>query len=146
MSLFMKGKKEPLTIIVGCGRLGAGLANTLSDQGENVVVLDENEEAFRKLSAAYGGLTQVGDATDLSSLKKAGIEEAQVVVSVTNNDNINIMVAQIAREKYHIPRVVCRIYDPERECVYRDFGIETVCPSILSAQAIEKVIGQQEEG
>ncbi len=141
MGLLTKQNPGGYTIIVGCGRLGANLANALSDHGDNVIIVDKNEEAFRKLSAAYGGLTLPGDATDISVLKAAGIERADVVVSVTNLDNTNIMVAQIAKEQYRIPRVVCRLYDPERECVYHEFGIDTICPAVLSAKEIGKLLG-----
>lgn len=140
MNLFSKTRGMDYTIIIGCGRLGANLANTLSDQGTNVLILDKDENSFRKLSSSYGGLTLVGDATDISALKEADIEHAQVVVSVTNNDNTNIMAAQIAKESYNIPRVVCRLYDPERECVYHEFGIDTICPAVLSAQEISKLL------
>lgn len=144
MKLFwkQKEKKETHTIIIGCGRLGASLAGSLSEQGENVVVIDKEEASFRKLSSGYGGLTLVGDATDVSVLKEAGIEKADVVVSVTDYDNTNIMVGQIAKELYQIPKVVCRLYDPERECVYHEFEIETICPSVLSAIEIRHLMGQ----
>lgn len=135
------GKQSKYTIIVGCGRLGASLADKLSDQGGSVTVVDKSQDSFRKLDAAYGGLTLVGDATDIATLRAANIQQADVIVSVTNDDNANIMVAQIARELYHIPSVVCRLYDPEREYVYREFGINTICPAILSAQEIGKLLG-----
>lgn len=141
MNIFSKTKDTDYTIIIGCGRLGANLANTLSENGTNVLIMDKYENSFRKLSSSYGGLTLVGDATDISALKEAGIEHAQVFVSVTNNDNANIMAAQIAKESYHIPHVVCRLYDPERECVYHEFGIETICPAVLSEKEISKLLG-----
>lgn len=141
MNILSKMKNEDYTIIIGCGRLGASLANTLSEKGTNVLMLDKDSSAFRKLSSSYGGLTLEGDARDIASLKEAGIENAKVLVSVTNDDNTNIMVAQIAKEVYQIPHVVCRLYDPERECVYHEFGIKTICPAVLSAQEISKVLG-----
>lgn len=141
MGIFLKSKETDYTIIVGCGRLGANLANMLSDNGTNVLMLDRNEDSFRKLSSSYGGLTVDGDARNISTLREAGIEKAKVVVSVTNDDNTNIMVAQIAKELYHIPYVVCRLYDPERECVYHEFGINTICPAVLSANEINKLLG-----
>lgn len=142
MNIFSKVNGSDYTIIIGCGRLGARLANTLSDNGTNVIVIDKDENAFRKLSPSYGGLTHVGDATDISVLKELGIEQAEVVLSVTNDDNTNIMVAQIAKEVYKTPHVVCRLYDPDRECVYDEFGIETICPAILSANEISKLLGE----
>lgn len=141
MSVFSKIKESDYTIIIGCGRLGASLANMLSDNGTNVLMLDRDESSFRKLSSSYGGLTLAGDARNIYTLREAGIEDAKVVVSVTNDDNTNIMVAQIAKELYQIPHVVCRLYDPERECVYHEFGINTICPAVLSANEIINLLG-----
>lgn len=142
MGLFTGNNKNyDYTIIVGCGRLGANLANTLSDDGGNVLIIDNDKDAFRKLSPSYGGLSLMGDATDIDVLHKAQIEKANVVVSVTNNDNANIMVAQIAKELFKIEHVITRLYDPERECVYREFGIDTICPAVLSANEILKLLG-----
>ncbi len=127
-------------IVVGCGRLGANLANTMYDDGKSVVVIDKDKNSFRKLSASFGGLTVVGDAMEFSVLKDAEINKAGAVISVTNNDNTNIMVAQIAKEMYQINEVVARLYDPERECVYQEFGISTICPAVLSRKEIDKLL------
>ncbi|MDK2966278.1 MULTISPECIES: TrkA family potassium uptake protein [Lacrimispora] len=132
------------TIIIGCGRLGANLANTLSDNGEDVLIIDKNREAFRKLSPAFGGLSLQGDATDLDVLQEAQIGNASAVVAVTNHDNANILTAQIAREMFHIERVIARLYDPEREYVYREFGIDTICPAVLSVKEIDKILSRTE--
>ena len=132
------------TIIIGCGRLGANLANTLSDNGEDVLIIDKNRDAFRKLSPAFGGLSLHGDATDLDVLQEAQIENASAVVAVTNHDNANILTAQIAREIFHIERVIARLYDPEREYVYREFGIDTICPAVLSVKEIDKILSRTE--
>ncbi len=137
-----KQKNENYTIIIGCGRLGANLANTLSDNGEDVLIIDKNKEAFRKLSPAYGGLSLNGDATDLGILQEAQINNATTVIAVTNNDNANILVAQVAREIFHIERVIARLYDPEREYVYHEFGIDTICPAVLSVKEIDKILSR----
>ncbi|WP_077610262.1 potassium channel family protein [Clostridium sp. Marseille-P2415] len=135
-------EKGNYTIIIGCGRLGANLANTLSDGGEDVLIIDKNKEAFRKLSPSFGGLSIIGDATDFDVLQEAQISDASAVIAVTNNDNANIMVAQIAREMFHIERVIARLYDPDREYVYREFGIDTICPAILSVKEIDKILSK----
>ena len=140
-----KAKGSKYTMIIGCGRLGASLANTSSDQEASVMMVDRDEHAFRKLDASYGGLTLVGDATDIAVLRSAEIERADTVVSVTNDDNTNIMVAQIARNVYHIPNVICRLYDPEREIVYKEFGIDTICPTVLSTREIDRLLGKAKE-
>ena len=140
--LIDKKSDENYTIVIGCGRLGANLANTLSDEGGNVLIIDKSKDAFRKLSPSFGGLSITGDALDLDVLQEAQINKASVVVAVTNSDNANIMVAQIARELLQIRRVIARLYDPERECVYREFGIDTICPAILSAKEIDKILSE----
>ena len=137
-----RGKDSGYTVIIGCGRLGASLANAISDKEASVMMVDRDERAFRKLGTAYGGLTMTGDATDIAVLRSAEIERADTVVSVTNDDNTNIMVAQIARNVYHIPNVICRLYDPEREIVYKEFGIDTICPTVLSTREIDRLLGK----
>ena len=137
-----RGRDSGYTVVIGCGRLGASLANAISDKEASVMMVDRDEHAFRKLGSAYGGLTMTGDATDIAVLRSAEIERADTVVSVTNDDNTNIMVAQIARNVYHIPNVICRLYDPEREIVYREFGIDTICPTVLSTREIDRLLGR----
>lgn len=141
MKLFKTKKEEEYTIIIGCGRLGANLADTLSEMGCNVLIMDHDRDAFRKLSPGFGGLSVDGNGIDLDALVDAGIEKASAVIAVTNNDNINIMAAQIARDVFHVKSVIARLYDPERECVYREFGIETICPALLSVKEIDKLLG-----
>lgn len=140
MGFFLNRKDENCTIIVGCGRLGANLANTLSDAGESVIIIDRYKDAFRKLSPSFSGIVITGDATEIFVLGEAQIEKATAVISVTNNDNTNILVAQIAKEYFHIRHVIARLYDPERECIYRDFDIDTICPAVLSAKEVEKLL------
>lgn len=142
--LTSKQEYENFIIIIGCGRLGANLANTLSDGGGNVLIIDKNKDSFRKLSHSFGGLSIIGDATDIDIMQEAQIGNASAVIAVTNNDNANIMVAQIAREMFHTKRVIARLYDPEREHVYHEFGIETICPTVLSAKEIDKILSQND--
>jgi len=136
----VKTDQNGYTIIIGCGRLGANLANALSDAEGNVLIMDKNGDAFRKLSPSFGGLTATADATDIDALQAAGMDKADTVIVVTNNDNVNVMVAQLAREVFHVHEVIARLYDPERECVYQEFGIATICPAILSAKEINKIL------
>jgi len=142
MGLLAKKKTADYTIIVGCGRLGANLANTLSDGGGNVLIMDKDKNSFRKLSPSFGGLAVVGDGTDFDALQGAQIDKASVVVVVTNNDNANVMIAQLAREVFKVERVIARLYDPEREYIYQEFGIDTICPAVLSAKEIDKILSK----
>jgi trk system potassium uptake protein TrkA len=142
MNFFSFRRKENFTytIIAGCGRLGANLAKSLSDNGGDVIIIDKNPDAFLKLSSSFGGIVITGDATDIFVLNKAEITKATAVISVTNNDNTNIMIAQLAKELFSIGHVIARLYDLERECIYREFGIDTICPAELSTKEIEQLL------
>ena len=112
-------------VIVGCGRVGSGLAISLSDEGHTVAVLDKSARAFRRLKG-WDGPQIVGSGFDRDDLEKAGALHADALAAVTSGDNTNILTARIARETYNIPNVVARIYDPRRAEVYQRLGIPTV--------------------
>jgi trk system potassium uptake protein TrkA len=132
-------------IVVGCGRLGSMLANKLSSLGSSVVVIDQDETAFKKLSIEFSGFQVSGNAAELAVLRRAKIEKADCLLATTQHDNVNFMVAQVAKTVFGVPRVVARIYDPSREQVYHQFGIETICPTKLSAEAFLGALGVQAE-
>lgn len=138
-------KSNDDTIVIGCGRLGANLASVLSDAGRSVLILDRDKSAFRRLGPSFGGLTVTGDGTDLDTLREAGMERADTVIAVTSNDNANILIAQAARELFDVSHIIARLYDPERECVYRELGVATICPLLLSAKEIDKLLFPQKE-
>jgi trk system potassium uptake protein TrkA len=127
-------------IIMGCGRVGAQIATLLDRDGHKVTVLDIEQYSFRRLPENFGGTALVGDGTDEDALKKAGIEDADVFVSVTQGDNRNVMAAQIAKHIFNVPKVVCRIYDPLREQMYGALGLETMSPTIVGAQLLRDMI------
>jgi len=127
-------------IIMGCGRVGAQLAELLDRDGHKVTVLDVEQYSFRRLPENFGGTALVSDGTDEDALKKAGIEDADVFVSVTQGDNRNVMAAQIAKHIFNVPKVVCRIYDPLREQMYSVLGLETMSPTIVGAQLLRDMI------
>ncbi len=134
-------------VIVGCGRLGSMLANQLSSQGRSVVVIDEDETSFQHLSTRFSGFQVVGNAAELAVLRRAKIEQADCLLAVTRHDNVNLMVAQVARTVFQVAKVVARVYDPSREEVYRHFGIDTICPVSLTAEAFLGMLrGGSEEG
>jgi trk system potassium uptake protein TrkA len=123
-------------VIMGCGRTGAYLAQRLVAEGHQVTVVDKDSGSFARLGADFPGDLVVGTGIDEDVLRRAGIEQADAFIAVTNWDNTNAMAAQVAREIFGVPRVVCRIYDPLREEIYRELGLETICPTIWSAQQI----------
>ncbi len=123
-------------IIMGCGRVGAQLASLLDAEGHQVTVLDIDAHSFRRLPPSFGGTALVGDGTDEEMLRKAGIAEADAFVAVTQGDNRNVMGAQIAKNIFNVPRVICRIYDPLRKDVYEALGLEAVSPTTVFAQLL----------
>ncbi len=125
-------------IVVGCGRLGTILVNRLSLIGHSIVIIDNNPDTFEELSSDFSGFTIEGDATEISVLQKAKVDKADVFLAVTNNDNINLMVAQIAKNIFKVPDVVARVYDPKREVVYHNMNISTICPVMLAADEFIK--------
>ena len=116
-------------VVMGCGRVGARIAGLLDHSGNTVSVIDTDSRAFRRLPAGFGGETVIGTGIDEDVLRRAGIEDADAFIAVTNGDNRNIMAAQVARLIFEVPEVVCRIYDPVREETYRRLGLTTVCPT-----------------
>lgn len=127
-------------IIAGCGKVGSGLANKLSREGHDVVIIDFDEEAFKKIDLDFTGLTLVGVPFDEDVLKKAGIDKADAVAAVTPEDNDNIMVCQIAKTIYGVPNVLARIFNPMREQVFHQFGLDTICPTNVSVEMISAII------
>jgi trk system potassium uptake protein len=113
-------------VVVGCGRVGSGMAVRLTEQGHSVAILDKNPRAFRRLPPGWPGLTVIGSGFDRDALDAAGAERASALAAVTSGDNSNILTARIARETYEVPRVVARIYDPRRAEIYQRLGIPTV--------------------
>lgn len=127
-------------IIVGCGSVGAGLANALSAEGHDVVIIDKRPEAFERLGSGFNGITVTGTGIDEGVLRRAGIERADAFAAVTSDDNTNIMAAQIAQELFRVPRVVARVFDPEREYAYKEFGLSTVCPTDVGVAQIRSAL------
>ena len=127
-------------LILGCGRVGATLANIMIKDGHEVTVIDLNSEAFERLGSNFGGATVVGDGTDEDVLKRAGIEDAYAFAAVTNGDNRNILAAQIAKHIFGVQKVICRIYDPIRQETYNALGLESISPTVVGAKLIKTAL------
>ncbi len=128
-------------LIIGCGRVGSELAKLLQAEGHNVVVIDKNPKSFQRLGATFNGLTIAGNGFDLDVLKEAGIEKANAVCVVTNGDNTNITTAQIAKKIFKVPKVIARVYDPQRADIYKKLGLDIISGTILLAAMIrDKII------
>ena len=127
-------------LIVGCGRVGSALAKLLDADGHEVIVVDENPAAFKRLGPKFKGHEVVGTGIDYDVLKRAGAATADGFIAVTNGDNRNIMAALIAKRMFKIKRIVARIYDPPRGQMYRELGVQTVCPTTVGAKLIRDVL------
>jgi trk system potassium uptake protein TrkA len=133
-------------LIMGCGRVGARLAGLLDIEGHAVTILDTDAYSFRRLPAEFGGTALVGSGIDEGVLTKAGIEETDAFIALTQGDNRNIMAAQIAKHIFKVPRVLCRIYDPLRRELFNSLGIEAFSPTTIFAQMLkEKLESAPEE-
>jgi trk system potassium uptake protein TrkA len=133
-------------VIMGCGRVGAQLASLLDADGWTVTVLDVNAYSFRRLPPNFGGTALVGEGTDVDMLRKAGIEQADAFVALTEGDNRNVMGAQIAKQVFNVPRVVCRIYDPLRKDVYEALGLEAISPTTVFAELLKNTLASDSKG
>ena len=125
-------------LIMGCGRVGAQLATLLEADGHSITVLDINSYSFRRLPPDFKGTALVGNGLDQEALRRAGIEQADVFVVVTQGDNRNVMAAQIAKHIFNVPRVVCRIYDPLRQELYSTLGLEAISPTTVFAHLLRE--------
>jgi trk system potassium uptake protein TrkA len=130
-------------IIGGCGRVGALLATKFSAEGYDVVVIDKDARAFRRLGKGFSGTTIKGMVFDREALEKAGADRTDAFVAVTSGDNSNVVAATIAREIYRIPKVVARIFDPRRAEIYRRLGIQTASSVSWAANEIISLVAHQ---
>ena len=131
-------------IILGCGRVGSTLARLMYRDGHNVTVVDLLSESFRRLGVRFKGQRVIGNGIDEDILKRAGIENCDTFIAVTQGDNRNIMAAQIAREVYGVPKVVTRINDPIRADAYRALGIVTICGTTILAGLVRDYIATEQ--
>jgi len=127
-------------LIMGCGRVGAQLANLLSMDGHKVSIIDQDPKSFNRLGKSFKGEKILGFGYDKEVLEKAGIEHADAFASVTHGDNRNIIGALIAKREYRVPIVIARIYDPVRAIVYNKLGISTISPTRWGANKMKELI------
>lgn len=123
-------------IVGGCGRVGAELAERLSDEGHDVVVIDTSVESFTKIGTTFNGESLIGDITDKEILGRAGIERADALAAVTPSDNANLMAVQIAAKLFEVPHTVARLFNPQREVSYRKMGVRYVSETSMIVAAI----------
>jgi trk system potassium uptake protein len=134
------------TVIVGCGRVGAELAEVFDRANHEVIVLDTSTRAFDRLPGTFRGSAVRGDGTDEDTLRRAGAEDADVFLALTEGDNRNVMAAQLAAEALGARQVIAKINDPLRAAAYADLGIATLCRTVLMADAVAGYLGMPTTG
>ena len=127
-------------IIVGCGRVGAGLAKNLSLHGLDVVVIDRDKDAFAALGPSFRGKTIEGIGFDQKVLSKAGIDKADALAAVTASDEANLVAARMAKSFYRVPFVAARVYEPQKAKIYRRLGIQTISPVTLGIDRLTSIL------
>lgn len=130
-------------IIVGCGKVGKSLCETLYKSGHDVSIIDRDEDSLEQIPNDVSVYTTVGVPIDQDVLRRAGIENCDALVAVNNDDNTNIMICEMAREVFKVPRVLGRINDPDRENVFCQFGFNTVCSTNLTVESICSFLEQK---
>jgi trk system potassium uptake protein len=123
-------------IVIGCGRVGSQVARNLDAAGWDVTAIDENEEVLNRLGETWDGGFLVGHGMDIDLLRQAGIEDADAVVISTNGDNTNLVVGQIAQQRFDVPCVIVRILDPARAALYEQHGLEIICPTRTAIETL----------
>ena len=128
-------------VVVGCGKVGSRFARLVINEGHDVAVVDSDPKNLKRLEPNFEGIVVRGVPIDQDILREAGTDIADALVAVTNDDNMNIMVCQIARKVFNVKRAVARIYSPERAALYSDnFDIETFCPTNSTVEAMHALM------
>jgi trk system potassium uptake protein TrkA len=127
-------------IIVGCSRVGTGLAHVLSQNGHDITVIDKDATAFDDLTPSFAGQRIEGIGFDRDVLMQAGIERADGLAAVTDSDEVNIVTAQLARQMFHVPKVVARVYDPRQAEIYRRLGLQIIATTTWGINRIAEIL------
>ena len=127
-------------LIVGCGREGSELAGSISQKGHFVTIVDNDPDNFNRLGPDFGGRTVQGYSIDRGTLERAGIEQADAFAATTQSDNENIIAARIARDVFHVKRVVARVYNPGRREVYERLGLQSITSTSWGARRLEQIL------
>lgn len=134
------------TVVVGCGRVGAQLADIFDRAGHQVIILDVATRAFDRLPSTFSGSAVRGDGTDEDVLRRAGADDADLFLAMTEGDNRNVMAAQVAMEKLSVGKTVAKINDPVRAAAYAELGIATVCRTTMLTDAVLAFLGLGKTG
>ena len=127
-------------LIIGCGRVGSVLANRLDEEGHQVVILDKNQQAFRRLSEKFSGERRIGNGLVEEYVRPALKKEVDILFVMTDKDNINLMIAQWVKKKFSVKRVITEVHDSILAGLYKELGVETVCPTDLVLKELMETI------
>ena len=127
-------------IILGCSRVGAMLAAWLAKEGNEVVVIDSQESSFLRLPKGVEIKKILGMGIEFDILKRAGIDKADVFLALTNSDNTNIAAAQIAQQKFKVPKVASRVYGPQRAKAFEELGLDIICPTVMVVEKFQEFL------
>lgn len=130
-------------MIIGCGRVGALLANRLDEQGHEVVALDRDEQAFRRLRVGFSGHRMVGNALIEEYIRALLQENTDLLFVTTDKDNVNLMIAQSVKKKFRIGRVIAIVHDSVLSGLYKELGVETICPTDLVIKDLLEIAQQR---
>lgn len=128
-------------VIVGCGRVGAGLAERLARAGHEVTIVDTNTDAFQRLEPDFPGQAVRADGTEEDVLRRIGADGADLFFALTEGDNRNVLAAQLANETFGVQKVVAKINDPVRAEAYTALGLATICRTRLLVDALAQYSG-----
>lgn len=139
MKLHLLHKDKVCVIVAGCGRFGSCLASSLNEKGYDVTIIDKQEESFHRLNENFSGFQICGDVCDLDIVKYAGVDQCDMFIAVTDDDNTNCMIAQIANRIFHIDDVYVRLNDPDKEDLLSNTNIKAIYPVRLSEVEFERI-------
>lgn len=127
-------------VVIGCGRVGAGLGQALHLQGHRIAIVDKDSSTFERLGSALKSCTITGGGMDRATLLQANIERADALAAVTGSDEVNVVAARLASQFFHVPRVVARLYDPRKAAIYQRLGVQTITPITWGVNRIVELL------
>lgn len=126
-------------LIIGGGKVGRSLAERLEDRGENVIIIDNDSETIKQINEV-GFSVHEGDGTDDSTLRNVGADNAKIVIAATGDDDVNLLIAQLANSKFDVEQIITRVNDPDNEELFEDLGVRTISETLSTAWAINNII------
>ena len=136
----LHGGKNMKVVILGCSLVGAMVASWLSSEKNQVSVVDSKENSFHRLPKDFEGEKILGMGIDVPILTQAGIEKADAFLALTNSDNTNIMAAQLVKQRFNVPKIILRVYDPQRARAFGEMGLEIICPTTIVAEKFKEFL------